>query len=147
MPCCAPVTSATFPARRIGVPSEGGADELAAESDEPPGRALRVPAEADVGGERVLVPEQPLDGIAVVDAVGACESVQGIHRVGAELHGVGDVASAPQLVLDRHERPCSATPWASRQSARQMSRAASICAPARATRSCTAWKSRMRAAV
>src|SRR5215510_15001238 len=103
MPCCAPVTSATFPPRRIGIRSEGGADELAAESHEAPRRALRVPAEADVGGERVLVPEEPLDGIAVVDAVGARQGVEGIDRVRAELHGVGDVAPAPQLVLDRHE--------------------------------------------
>src|SRR2546427_3384001 len=74
--------------------------ELAAERDERPRRALRVPAEPDVTGERVLVPEEPLDGIPIVDAIGTGERVESIDRLGAELHRVGDVALEAELLLD-----------------------------------------------
>src|SRR3989441_12142709 len=74
------------------------AGELAAERDERPRRALRVPAEADVTGERVLVPEEPLDGIPIVDAIGTGERVESIDRLGAELHRVGDVALEAELL-------------------------------------------------
>src|SRR2546427_12357400 len=77
------------------------AGELAAERDERPRRALRVPAEADVTGERVLVAEEPRDRIPVVDAVRARQRMQRVDGLGTELHRVGDVALEAQLLLDR----------------------------------------------
>jgi hypothetical protein len=50
--------------------------ELPTHRHQAPRTALRVPAEADVRRERVLVAEEALDRIAVVDAVGAGERVQ-----------------------------------------------------------------------
>src|SRR5256712_14024677 len=76
------------------------AGELAAERDERPRCALCVPAEPDVAAERVLVPEEPLDGVPIVDAVGAGERVERIDGLGAELHRVGDVALEAKLLLD-----------------------------------------------
>src|SRR5262249_58758619 len=76
MPLAAPVTMATCPSNlmrrasgqsrrrraRLGM-SHRGAAELTAERDQRPRPALRVPAEADVAGERVLVAEEPLDRV------------------------------------------------------------------------------------
>src|SRR5262245_8060158 len=114
MPLAAPVTMATClsnlmwrasgrsrrRAARSGI-SHRGAAELATERDQRPRPALRVPAEADVAGERVLVTEEPLDGVAVVDAVGAGQPVERVHGVRAEHHRVGDVALEAELFLER----------------------------------------------
>src|SRR6266542_7147568 len=84
-----------------GGPSERRAREVAAESDQGPGAALGVPAEADVARERVLVSEEPLDGIPIVDAVGARERVERIDGLGAESHRGGHVPLEAELLLDR----------------------------------------------
>src|SRR5262245_48356812 len=100
MPLAAPVTMATLPSNLMRI-SHRGAAELATERHQRPRPTLRVPAEADVAGERVLVAEEPLDGVAVVDAVGAGQRVERVHGVRAELHRVGDVALEAELFLER----------------------------------------------
>src|SRR6185436_1416735 len=72
----------TAPARRH---LHRRADELPTHRDECPRAALGVPAEADVGGQRVLVAEEALDRIAIVDAVGAGQGVQRVDGFGALL--------------------------------------------------------------
>src|SRR5207302_6457702 len=75
--------------------------ELSTHRDERPRRGLRVPAEADVGRERVLVTKEALDRITIVDAVGAGERMESVDRLGAKLHRIGDVALEAQLFLER----------------------------------------------
>src|SRR2546425_2332770 len=81
--------------------SERRARELAAEDDQPPGSALRIPAEANVVRERVLISEEPLDGVPIVDAVRASQGVERIDRLGAEPHRVCHVPLEAQFLLDR----------------------------------------------
>src|SRR4029450_2842786 len=71
------------------------------ERDQRPRPALRVPAEADVTGERVLVSEEPLNRVPVVAAVGAGQRGERVDGLGAELHRVGDVALEAELLLER----------------------------------------------
>ena len=73
-------------------PSEHGVVKFTAHGHQAPGAALGIPAETDVGHPGMVVTEQALHGIPVVDAVGTRQGVQGVNRLGANLHGVGDVA-------------------------------------------------------
>src|SRR5712692_8414107 len=90
--------------------SESGACELAAEGDQPPGPALGIPAEADVGAQGVLVAEEALDRIAIVDAVGARQRVKVVYRLGAEPDREGHVPLEAELLLDRGHPPFARDP-------------------------------------
>src|SRR6266511_2083487 len=77
--------------------SERRVVHFAAESGEAPGGALSVGAEADVAGERVRVAEDALERVGLVDAVRAGHGVQQIHRLGAEVDRIGEIALEAEL--------------------------------------------------
>src|SRR6266851_4943434 len=77
--------------------SERRVVDFAAERGETPGGGLRVEAEADVAGERVRVAEDALERVGLVDAVRAGHGVEDVHRLGAEVDRVGEIALHAQL--------------------------------------------------